>query len=118
MDTYGLHRAKKRTKQHTRQKRRLFILAMSVMVSILWILIGSERVSAQNKPSDAGQKQKYYKSIEISSGDTLWKIAETYMNDDYDSVQSYIKELKEINGLPGDNISEGKYLMVPYYEII
>lgn len=117
MDTYGLYRAKKRAKQHTRQKGQLFILAMIVMVSILWILIGSERVSAQNKLSDAGQKQKYYKSIEISSGDTLWKIAETYMNDDYDSVQSYIKELKEINGLPSDNILEGKYLMVPYYEI-
>ena len=56
-----------------------------------------------------------YKTVSVSSGDTLWNIAEKYMNNDYDSVQAYMKELKEINGLSGDKIYEGKYLMVPYY---
>lgn len=111
MNTHGSY--KKKVKPYTRLKRRILILAMISIAFFLWIFAGSERVSAQD--TDAEQKQKCYKSIEISYGDTLWNIAEKYMNNDYDSVQAYMKELKEINGLSGDKIYEGKYLMVPYY---
>lgn len=35
-----------------------------------------------------------YKSIEVKHGDTLWNIAETYMDDRYDSVAEYVNVLK------------------------
>ena len=58
---------------------------------------------------------KYYKTVEISSGDTLWNIAETYMDDNYDSVKDYVQELKEVNHLTSDVIQDGQYLTVAYY---
>lgn len=114
--TCRLH--KKAVKHQTCLRRRMIILSVAVIASVLWIFAGSGRVSAHDNHLGTVQKQKCYKSIEIVSGDTLWNIAETYMDDDYDSVQSYIKELKQINGLHGDQISEGRYLMVSYYEVL
>lgn len=61
-------------------------------------------------------RHKYYKSIEIASGDTLWDIAKEYMNEDYDSIYAYIDELKDINGLTSDGIQESQYLTVAYYD--
>ncbi len=58
---------------------------------------------------------KYYRTVEITSGDTLWNIAETYMDDNYDSVKDYVQELKEVNHLTSDVIQDGQYLTVTYY---
>lgn len=57
---------------------------------------------------------KYYKSIEIQSGDTLWEIAEETMTSEYDSVSEYVDALKEMNGLASDEIQSGQYLMIAY----
>ena len=61
-------------------------------------------------------EKKYYKSIQITSGYTLWNIAEEYMNDEYESVSDYIMEIKKINGLVSDDIQEGQYLTVAYFD--
>lgn len=61
-------------------------------------------------------EEKYYKSIELSYGDTLWEIAEEYMDDSYDSIYEYIEELKTINGLTSERIHAGRYLTVVYSE--
>lgn len=58
---------------------------------------------------------KYYASIPVADGDTLWSIAETHMGTHYDSVEDYVKELKKINSLSGECITTGMYLVVPYY---
>ena len=59
---------------------------------------------------------KYYKSIVIQPGDTLWDIALEYKTDDYGSTQEYVDELKEINSLESDSIQESQYLMIAYYD--
>ena len=56
--------------------------------------------------------ERYYKSISIESGDTLWDIAEEYMTSDYDSVNEYIAELKKINCLKSDDIQSGQHLII------
>ena len=38
------------------------------------------------------------------------------MNDDYESVSEYINEIKRINGLISDDIQEGQYLTVAYFD--
>lgn len=63
----------------------------------------------------AASKYKYFKSIQIQPGDTLWSIAEEYMSDDYESMADYIKEVKFINNIENSRITTGKYLVVPYY---
>lgn len=58
---------------------------------------------------------KYYTSIAIEPGDTLWGIASEYMTSEYDGVDEYIREVRKLNHLSDNGICAGQYLMVPYY---
>lgn len=62
---------------------------------------------------------KYYKSITVSNNDTLWSIAEEYMDaGHYDSVNEYINEVIRMNSLPNDTICYGQNLIIPYYDVL
>lgn len=96
-----------------------------MLVFILGFVIFYNTSYAQDMKSQSGMQSdthtvdhnstKYYKTIEITSGDTLWDIAETYIDDNYDSVKEYVQELKDINHLDSDSIQDGQYLTVAYY---
>ncbi|MGF6989044.1 LysM repeat protein [Lachnospiraceae bacterium PM6-15] len=58
--------------------------------------------------------EKYYKSIQITSGDTLWDIANEYRGNQ--EIKSYIKEIKKMNNLKSDQINDMSYLTIMYYE--
>ena len=66
-----------------------------------------------------GQEQsgyKYYTSIEIQSGDTLWSIA-SEIAEAYDlDTRECVKELMFMNNLKNDTIHAGNYLTVFYYD--
>lgn len=68
------------------------------------------KISEKQTPS-----HKYFTSIQIEQGDTLWSIATSYLPAGYDSISGYISEIKQINSLQSDVIHEGQYLMIPYY---
>lgn len=61
---------------------------------------------------------KFYKSITIEKGDTLWEIAEQYLTDDYTSVQEYVYALKEMNNMNSDLIFAGDKLIVAYNNLL
>lgn len=82
------------------------VLALLVIV----FLITPHAATGKTQP-----KTKYFKSIEIQYGDTLWSIANEYMGTEYKHVNDYIKELKKMNGLVDDHIQAGNYLVVSYY---
>lgn len=58
---------------------------------------------------------KYYTSIQIQEGDSLWGLAQEYGATAYINSEDYIAEVKEINHLQGDEIHSGQYLTIPYY---
>lgn len=60
-------------------------------------------------------RMKYYTSVRISKGDSLWTIAVTHMGEGYDDVRAYIEEVKALNQLTSDRIHAGQYLLLPYY---
>lgn len=111
-------RRNKATKRKLRNlKRKLVVLTMIT----LFILIGCMHFGKLSSDAHGNLEEdpvsfKYYKSIEIQDGDTLWGIAEKYMDNEYDSVQDYIAELKEINQLVTDNIQSANYLTVVYHD--
>ena len=53
--------------------------------------------------------------IRVSSGDTLWDIAKEYRTEEYSDISSYIAEVREINHLSSNQITDGMYLCIPYY---
>ena len=78
------------------------------------------------KPAVAEKKQtnelhKYYTSITVQQGDTLWAIAEDRLADkqtsgSYKSTRSYMKEIIALNNLKdGNYLLAGQKLIVPYY---
>ena len=86
-------------------------LFLILTISILFISISTEANDMEHKSSC-----KYYKSVEISKGDTLWSIA----NDNFDAahykdINEYVKEVKKLNALNSDNIIAGSHVIVPYY---
>lgn len=86
---------------------------LAFAVGIVFVLLFlSVSISADGSSTP---KYKYYKSVEIEAGDTLWSIAEEYMSDDYNSAFDYIREIKYINNIQTDKITVGKYLIIPYY---
>ena len=66
--------------------------------------------------ADTPSYTRYYKSVLIHRGDSLWKIAEQYCPDGAMSVGKYMEELKQINQLKDDTIHSGCYLTIVYFE--
>ncbi len=94
-------------------KRRLVILF--VVIFCVVVFSGGILAHAQERREETGPYYKYYTSIRVEPGDTLWDIAGRYMEGTDGTREEYIEELMELNGLPGDRIIAGQYLTVIYY---
>lgn len=114
MGAHRLHITSKRRRQVFREK---FVLIMIAAVAAICcsIIVSVNLVNARGTSAEDPIDYKYYKSIEVACGDTLWNIAETY-GENHSSTNNYIKEVKEINNLDSDDIHEGQYLTVVYYD--
>lgn len=118
MNTKRLHKASKRRRQ-VYMKKLLLVLTAVIFVIGLSISVGGNLVDAhEDNHESLVITKKYYKSIEISEGDSLWKIAEEYMSEEYGSIHEYIDEIKEMNNLLTDDIHDGQYLTIAYYDAI
>jgi len=56
-----------------------------------------------------------YVNVQIFDGDSLWSIAAAHPHDGI-SMQNYIQEIKDINGIKSDRIHAGRHLIVPIYQ--
>lgn len=97
-------------------QRNFIILLSAVLFLICGILLGSGFLSsARFNASDKDSLYKYYTSIEVASGDTLWTIADKYAAGGASDKACYIQELREMNHLQDDTIHAGDYLTIAYY---
>lgn len=99
-----------------RQLRRnicMYLMTMLLAISLSLVFF-SFRAKAQS--SDEALVYKYYKSIVVRNGDTLWDYAGMYGGDgQYSSSRDYIKEVMQLNSLHDHTIVAGQYLILPYY---
>ncbi|MBQ8558946.1 MAG: LysM peptidoglycan-binding domain-containing protein [Tyzzerella sp.] len=110
------YKAKQRRAREVARKRMFLLLAAVLLIVIGCIVFGSIFSSAQASAEESGIEYKYYKSIVIEEGDTLWSIAKEYRTDAYSSTQEYIDKLIELNDLSSDTIHAGQHLVVAYYD--
>ncbi len=102
-----------RRRREMRKNFLLFVMTLCLIVTTS-LAVSSFRSNAKNDASK--EISKYFKSIVVSDSDTLWSIAETYMDEEhYDSVYEYIREVMRINNLKNDAIYADAHLIVPYY---
>jgi len=96
-----------------RSQRCLLAIIVIIIVS-LGILLGTgiNALASNDKPTG---NYKYYKSICIEEGDTLWDIAEEYIVGTDMSHDEYIREICELNNICKDDIHAGEYIIVSYY---
>ena len=97
-------------------RRQRGLLAIVVILIVAFgILLGTSINALASSEKDIASYNKYYVSIRIESGDTLWTIADEYVEGFNFSKSDYIAEVCQINGISEDNIHAGDYIVVPYY---
>ena len=111
------NRAKRKREREVARKRvLLFMTATILFVLIGGVVIGNTFSSAQVNAEESYEEYKYYKSIVVESGDTLWSIATEYCTNYSVDMQEYIDDIKEINRLNSNEIHQGQHLLVMYYD--
>lgn len=97
-------------------RRNIFISLLALLFIITGVLVGSSLLSSSRaNASNEEVLYKYYTSIEVQQGDTLWSIADTYRNEEVVGRESYIDELVSLNNLQNETIHAGDYITVAYY---
>ena len=89
-------------------KNKLF-RALMVFSLTVFMLIQAATMAFSYIPDS----EREYKTVVVTSGDTLWSIASEYADDD---VRSKIKDIKNFNNLTSDVLTVGKHLRVPIYD--
>lgn len=112
---YATRALNNRLRRQKQVRRNIIMLIASSLIviaaSILFMSFSTLANDFEHQPS-----YKYYKSIEVSKGDTLWSIANANIDSEhYENIYEYINEVKEMNSLTSDNIVSGSYIIIPYY---
>lgn len=104
-----------RIRRRQELQRKFLMLIMTVCL-VITFSIGINGFLSNAKNNESRTFYKYYTSITVTNEDTLWSIAEKYMDaEHYNSVNDYIQEVKAMNHLKNDIINYGEHLIVPYY---
>lgn len=110
----GGRRALRRERQRNlRFLKRIFALMMILVAPVLLLLhFTADRTEAEkvNVPT-----YKYYTSIEVDQGESLWSIASDHMSPEYRDIYDYMSEIAAINHLHGDQLDRGQRIIIPYY---
>ena len=91
----------------------LFIMTFCLIVVSAVAVFGFQ---SRAKDDSVETSYKYYTSITVGTGDTLWSIAQKHMDAaHFETADDYISEVRTINSLQDDQISYGEHLIIPYY---
>jgi cell division protein YceG involved in septum cleavage len=94
------------------QKRMIALIVIAIIFFGILLGTGINALASNDKPS--GQ-YKYYKSICIEEGDTLWDIAGDYVEGTDVDRHEYIQEICNLNCIYAEEIHAGDYIIISYY---
>ena len=109
------HNRRKQLLRQRQLRRNLLIFFFTILIAI--ILAFTLHTFNSNANTDLDDiSYKYFTTLEISQNDTLWSIAVDNIDYNYyKDINSYIKEVIQINHLKTDTITAGCSLIIPYY---
>lgn len=105
---------KRKRQLQLKRKGFFFLISLIFAIAISSMFFG---ISAKASDSEETASYKYYTSIMIQEGDSLWSLAEKNCDKNFKSKMAYIEEIKEINGLSDEKLISGQYLIIPYYSV-
>lgn len=95
-------------------RRSIFsVIPVMVLVVILIVLFSSFSISAGESSDE--NRTKYFTTLTVEDGDSLWSIATEYKSNEYSNISDYIDEVMSINNLETDLIKKGETIIIPYY---
>ena len=103
-----------RREEVVRNQKRVIGIGLILFIS-LGIILGTSIISFADSKNKIPEQNKYYTSIQIKPGDTLWDIAKEYTFGTDVTVEEYIDEICRINEINQDQICSGDYIVVSYY---
>ena len=99
-----------------RQKQMIFRkFGIPAIVFILSVTIAIVLCGISSKAQTNDKELKYYKSVTVQAGDTIWDYANMYADEHYSSKKAYVKEVAEINNIDPNRITSGHNIIIPYY---
>ena len=108
--------SKKNTKNRISSVTKFFITVMVIAAAVCIILFSNRNITSADESGNAVELTKYYKTITIEPGDTLWSIAKEYKSGAYKTTQDYVDELLSMNHLHSDATTSGQKLIVAYFK--
>lgn len=99
-------------------KKNFKMTAMGILFGIIFcaFIFGSIISKSQECVAASKPENKYFTNITINKGDTLWEVADEYMDDEhYNSIYEYMEELRIMNNLKSDTLYAGQNLVITYY---
>lgn len=95
-------------------QKRVIALVCILLASFLVLLGSTIRTFASSGSNEP--LHKYYTSIQVDRGDSLWDLADEYTVDGVYSRNDFISETCELNHLSNSNeLHAGDYIVVGYY---
>lgn len=97
-----------------RRLRNLMIIFLMILAFCSGFF-GHTLLNAHAEEKYVKPMNRYYTSIQLQPGDSLWEIAGRYQEGSGYSKMEYVEELKRMNGLQSEQIHSGQYLTVVYF---
>ena len=94
-------------------RRKMFGWTAVAFIAAVIILCGTIHIFASS--GDSRPYNKYYTSVRVEEGDTVWSIADRYIADTQVSKRAYVDEICRLNSLTDGNVRSGDYIVVSYY---
>ena len=108
------YRKQKNKMKRLRHFRRQCFLVLLTVLLILFLTVSYHAILSKATTGE-NISYKYYTSIAIAYGESLWSIADKYAGEEYASAEDYVHEVMKINHLQEEVLIAGQYLVVPYY---
>lgn len=102
-------------RRYARRSMRNLLVAILMILAFCSGFFGHTLMNAHAEEKITKPLNRYYTSVQLKQGDSLWDIANEYARGSRYSVSEYVDELKRMNGLKGDHIHSGEFLTVVYF---
>ncbi len=93
---------------------RRIAVSLTILISSIILGLSCHSVTTNAETTDSVHYYKYYTSITVENGDTLYSIASDHLTN-YSSVDEYIDDVAHINHLLDADITAGMSLIIPYF---